>query len=82
MEIRQFLKVKILSLSARARRLASIDYKSVGIRPGDPLCHRRPGSRCTMASLRLLACLPPVSCPDAEDRSDSASFTGRQSRRP
>lgn len=35
MEIRKFLKVKILSLSARARRLASIDYKSVGIRPGD-----------------------------------------------
>lgn len=35
METRQFLKVKILTLAARARRLAQIDYQSVGIRPGD-----------------------------------------------
>ena len=35
METRKFLKVKIRSLAARARRLAQIDYRSVGIRPGD-----------------------------------------------
>lgn len=35
METRKFLQIKILTLAARARRLARIDYKSVGIRPGD-----------------------------------------------
>jgi hypothetical protein len=35
METRAFLRTKILALSARARRLARIDYASVGIRPQD-----------------------------------------------
>ena len=35
METRKFLQIKMLTLAARARRLARIDYKSVGIRPGD-----------------------------------------------
>ncbi len=35
METRAFLKTKILALKARARRLARIDYASVGIRPQD-----------------------------------------------
>ena len=35
METRSFLRSKILSLAARARRLARVDYASVGIRPQD-----------------------------------------------
>ena len=35
MEARAFLRAKILSLAARARRLARVDYASVGIRPQD-----------------------------------------------
>jgi len=35
MEARAFLRAKILSLAARARRLAQVDYASVGIRPQD-----------------------------------------------
>ncbi len=35
METRVFLKTKIVALKARARRLAQIDYASVGIRPQD-----------------------------------------------
>ena len=35
MEARAFLRAKILSLAARARRLAQMDYASVGIRPQD-----------------------------------------------
>lgn len=35
MEVRTFLQTKILALAARARRLAKIDYASVGIRPQD-----------------------------------------------
>jgi hypothetical protein len=35
MEARAFLRAKILSLAARARRLARIDHASVGIRPQD-----------------------------------------------
>lgn len=35
MEARSFLRVKILSLLARARRLGRVDYASVGIRPQD-----------------------------------------------
>jgi hypothetical protein len=35
MEARQFLRAKIISLAARARRLARIDHGSVGIRPQD-----------------------------------------------
>jgi hypothetical protein len=35
MEAREFLRVKIISLAARARRLARIDRQSVGIRPQD-----------------------------------------------
>jgi hypothetical protein len=35
MEARAFLGAKILSLAARARRLAQVDYASVGIRPQD-----------------------------------------------
>jgi hypothetical protein len=35
METRSFLRSKILSLGARARRLAKVDYASVGIRPQD-----------------------------------------------
>jgi hypothetical protein len=35
METRSFLRSKILTLAARARRLARVDYASVGIRPQD-----------------------------------------------
>jgi hypothetical protein len=35
METRRFLQTKILALAARARRLAKVDYASVGIRPQD-----------------------------------------------
>jgi len=35
MEVRTFLRSKLLSLAARAHRLARIDYASVGIRPQD-----------------------------------------------
>jgi hypothetical protein len=35
MEVRLFLHTKILGLAARARRLARVDYASVGIRPQD-----------------------------------------------
>jgi hypothetical protein len=35
MEAREFLRAKIISLAARARRLARIDHESVGIRPRD-----------------------------------------------
>jgi hypothetical protein len=35
METRTFLRARILSLAARARRLVRIDYSSVGIRPQD-----------------------------------------------
>jgi hypothetical protein len=34
-EAREFLRVRIVGLAARARRLARIDYDSVGIRPQD-----------------------------------------------
>ncbi|MEI9983699.1 MAG: hypothetical protein WDN69_11150 [Aliidongia sp.] len=33
--VRPFLRARILGLAARARRLARIDYNSVGIRPQD-----------------------------------------------
>ena len=35
MEARAFLRAKLISLAARARRLARVDYASVGIRPQD-----------------------------------------------
>jgi hypothetical protein len=35
LEVRTFLRTKIIALAARARRLAHIDYASVGIRPQD-----------------------------------------------
>ena len=35
MEARTFLRTKIIALAARARRLAKIDYASVGVRPQD-----------------------------------------------
>jgi hypothetical protein len=35
LEVRTFLRTKIIALAARARRLAKIDYASVGIRPQD-----------------------------------------------
>ena len=35
MEAREFLRARIVGLAARARRLARIDYESVGIRPQD-----------------------------------------------
>src|SRR5215510_8412030 len=35
MDTRFFLHTKILALTARARRLARVDYASVGIRPQD-----------------------------------------------
>jgi hypothetical protein len=35
MDVRAFLRARILGLAARARRLARIDYDSVGIRPQD-----------------------------------------------
>src|SRR5271166_2420023 len=34
-DVRTFLRARIIGLAARARRLARIDYDSVGIRPQD-----------------------------------------------
>jgi hypothetical protein len=34
-EVRAFLRERIIGLNARARRLSRIDYDSVGIRPQD-----------------------------------------------